>query len=726
LLVARYFLPAESAALGETLWLVQAGLLVLSAWLALLARGDGLPRAWDAVDFGRLLLVGGHMLSALAVISTGEGDRRAALNMLWEWVGIGLMSLWLADVARSAGGRRTLAAVVVCSAVLLSGLGLWQHYVWYPRIAQQLAELDRLRSDAAAQGLSPMQSQRLRELESQLGPVSRTGSRTASALLRDRVAASTEPIGRFALANTLAGLLLVAVLVAWGSCHLGWRRHGLLLVMLGILMDCLWLTKSRTAWIGLACGGLSGWFLTRRAVISRWQRWGIGLILAALLLGLPLFAGLTGSLDRAVISETPKSLQYRLEYWSATLPVIRAHLWLGVGPGNFRQHYLQHKLPGSSEEVSDPHNLFLDVWANGGLLALAGLVVVLWSGVASATPREAEEADRGEASVPWPTLWLHLGGIGSLGLVLAGACGWLFGSEPGAELVWLLVGWWLVTAVWSWAEPADMAPPWVQGAFLGLTVHLTGAGGIGMPVVALTWLLLASLQGGGTSLRAGARAAQSASASLWQTRWRWAAVWGGLAATIACAVTATIPVTTSSAQLRLAESALVSEGHASRAEQLLLRAVDDDPWNPDTWEQLAVTRLAVWMQTNAESAFDGAIAAQREAISRDPHSAVRWRTLGMLWSRRHEQTGHADDARQALAAVRQAVARYPHLVDLQAELAVAAWAAGDEQQAREAARRALDLDRLNTERMHFDKALDQPTRDRLQRLVLDSDTGAPA
>src|SRR4029079_4411509 len=78
-----------------------------------------------------------------------------------------------------------------------------------------------------------------------------------------------------------------------------------------------------------------------------------------------------------------KSLRYRFEYWSSTWQMLQESTrnWLtGVGPGNFRQHYLQFKLPQSSEEIAAPHNLMLDVRANGGLLALAGLAGLCWAG----------------------------------------------------------------------------------------------------------------------------------------------------------------------------------------------------------------------------------------------------------------------------------------------------------------------------------------------------------
>ena len=83
-------------------------------------------------------------------------------------------------------------------------------------------------------------------------------------------------------------------------------------------------------------------------------------------------AGLSGGFDWKVVSEAPKSLSYRLQYWRGTAGILREHPILGAGPGNFRQHYLKYKLPESSEEIADPHNMLLDIWSSGGLIALAG------------------------------------------------------------------------------------------------------------------------------------------------------------------------------------------------------------------------------------------------------------------------------------------------------------------------------------------------------------------
>ena len=75
--------------------------------------------------------------------------------------------------------------------------------------------------------------------------------------------------------------------------------------------------------------------------------------------------------------------------------------WWGVGPGNFAGPYLKYKLPQSSEEILDPHNLFLEVWATGGFWALlaltAALILAFWNVLGPPSePEENAQPDRAD------------------------------------------------------------------------------------------------------------------------------------------------------------------------------------------------------------------------------------------------------------------------------------------------------------------------------------------
>ena len=130
---------------------------------------------------------------------------------------------------------------------------------------------------------------------------------------------------------------------------------------LGVL-GCLILTKSRSAYLGLGTAALVlAWRERRRVPARTIALAGLGLV--GLLAGLVAIGVATRQLDPQVISESTKSLRYRWEYWQGTWGVIRREpgvWWRGLGPGNFRAPYLRHRLPQSSEAVTDPM-----VWYRG-------------------------------------------------------------------------------------------------------------------------------------------------------------------------------------------------------------------------------------------------------------------------------------------------------------------------------------------------------------------------
>ena len=105
--------------------------------------------------------------------------------------------------------------------------------------------------------------------------------------------------------------------------------------------------------------------------------WKLGAVAAVLLGVVVAGAILAGGVDVPILSEATRSFDYRLQYWRATLPMIAHFPLRGVGPGNFQDYYTQFKLPEASEEVGDPHNFVLEVWATAGTVAFLALVAVL-------------------------------------------------------------------------------------------------------------------------------------------------------------------------------------------------------------------------------------------------------------------------------------------------------------------------------------------------------------
>lgn len=66
-----------------------------------------------------------------------------------------------------------------------------------------------------------------------------------------------------------------------------------------------------------------------------------------------------------------RSLTFRWQYWTASARLLKDHLLLGTGWGNFADYYLQYRLPAAPEEIRDPHNLFVRFASELGIIGLA-------------------------------------------------------------------------------------------------------------------------------------------------------------------------------------------------------------------------------------------------------------------------------------------------------------------------------------------------------------------
>ena len=349
------------------------------------ASGQAALRGWHWLDIGWLAIVAGQWISAGRIFLVC-GDRRTALNLSLEWLGL-LIAWWLLrEAMRQEYFRRLIGTLVVGLMAGIATYGLWQHHVVYHEQARWYQSL-RAELDELLAGNDPRSALAIAEKTSELQRSGIPLTGTDRFLWEQRLLNSSEPTGTFALANSLGGLLGFAVIVVSGSIW-RWVRGHLPFVVLhvavtglifAVMFYCLILTNSRTAWVATLCG--LGFLCVQhfRAIIVT-RRIGLGIAGGMLsVLVLVAIAVFTGALDKEVILESPRSLQFRLLYWMGTVDALKESPLYGFGPGNFRQSYLPHKLPESSEEIRDPHNMPLEAWASGGIISLFG-VLVCWTG----------------------------------------------------------------------------------------------------------------------------------------------------------------------------------------------------------------------------------------------------------------------------------------------------------------------------------------------------------
>jgi len=360
----------------------------------------------DAIVLLLALWIGYAAISQLSVPSglndqTWQigGDWRSASNEAWVWI---LGAVWFVVLRRCLRNRMNqlaLLGLLVVGGVLLATHALHQVHVSLPQTLREYnADPERVLAEV---GINAPEGSNARMIfENRL----RDGGPTAT----------------FALANTLAGLLamvlvvVIAVLLrivgeafpgAAAKLRFGQRvvernspagdRDGnsssherdslssqqltalgglaLAAVVLALALND---THSRAGLLSVLIVG--GCVLVDFVWANAFGRRVVNaslLAISAVFAALPLAA--RGWFGTGWIDALPESVRYRFQYWDATWRLVEYSPWTGSGPGNYQQAYHQFRLPESHEIIADPHHFVAETLGAGGLPAGALLVALL-------------------------------------------------------------------------------------------------------------------------------------------------------------------------------------------------------------------------------------------------------------------------------------------------------------------------------------------------------------
>ncbi len=713
LLWAQLFVPPEATVNGDLVLLHAPWLLGLAILGWLLIKWRKQPLAFDGLDLCVLLLGLGPVLSFGMLWAFG-GQLRVGFFVVLGWLATVVSVLLFRRFADSQSLKLPLCLLLSAGAVH-SILGIYQHYVFYDAAEAEVLPVIEEFQDVSTQievgNASEFLTTRLEEkralLERELTQLGVPLEPHAQQMFLQRLRDSREPFGFFALANTLGGFLAVGLVLTTGlflATEKGPRaiafRIGIAVLWM-LLAYCLLLTKSRTAWVGAAVSlaGLFFFHVFRSSNRTKLLKYGLGL---GAVLGIFIAtAVVSGSLDKQIVSEAGKSLQYRLDFWQGSLAMLTDAPLFGAGPGNFRQHYLAYKLPRSSEEILDPHNLWLDAWSGGGIVALAGAIGLLLL-VLLRVLRRPENADRSaEATAP-------LSGYGVSVVACAAVLLSSVLSPPESArfieetLLWTLVSGSLALLFWLVIRETRLPSSIWRWAGLALFIHLHGAGGFSMPVMIQLLLVLTM---GIEPIRP--RIAISA-----RTTGLALLVAGG-GFFVASLILAVLP--------RLSESAAIADLQRSRSPGETIRRsqewADADFWNPQPWQQIAAVKAPPRGENASPQALQEALAATQHAIERDPRSYQFQSELGHLWLRLYDQTGDRTALEEAIAARKNAIAIYPAHSELKLKLAETLAKAGEQEAAEQIAAEALELDQINRKYGHTDRYLTEDQLAILRKIV---------
>jgi O-antigen ligase len=371
------------------LWFVTA--VGYAAWCAAFARPLGRP---NLVEVALVAVVVCVFISAERAASYHHPARLIA----WDWLSYVVAFALVRRLARAPAERAGLVAVLLASAVALSGYALYQAAVELPE--------NRVRFGESAEDLRRALAQMGQHVESDSPALARFQQR----ILDNHV------YGTYSHPNSFAGYLslLIPAFVgaAWVSGRGGgpWWRTALLAGCALLGGAAVWLTHSRGALISLALVAVGTFALGQRRRLA-----GVAVVLVgtAILAGAGFLAA-RGGLFTSAFGKEGGGLRVRLDYWKATGQMIGARPWWGFGPGNFGNAYLRYMEPTAAEQIKDPHNFAMEVWASSGLFALAallaGLTVFGYRVVRGAQLAECERPND-HGGTPWE---FYLGGMGGL------------------------------------------------------------------------------------------------------------------------------------------------------------------------------------------------------------------------------------------------------------------------------------------------------------------------
>lgn len=764
LTVAAVLIPSEAAIPeGSFAPLAAAWCLLLVVWSASLWLVPRPRIVWGWTELGVALLVGWHTLAA--VVHLGHGNDRQTLHALWLGVAYGIALFLWRQVLRSPVAVRATLILMLWLATTLAGWGLFQTAYSFPALRRQYAQ-------------NPTQLLAEQGLPTELGSPQRE-------LFENRLQ-STEPLAGFALTNSLAGWLAPWLIVAvWLGIELRqkpqWRPTWYATCLASSLIGgCLLLTKSRTAYLATGLGLLlvplarrsfpsgsmslttpnppvGGVFSTPRtpgspeasgqtASRGAFFRW--ALILGAAVLLAVTGAALAGWLDWKVLAEAPVSVRYRLEYWQATLAMIREHPWWGSGPGNFQTVYAHYKLPQASEMVADPHNCVLEIAAVAGLPAL----MLLWTTLAAffydlwklnrapaliRTPEKAEVARPSRSRAARPNTPPAATGLS----LFCGAFAGLIGAAPAALAVGLAleswagvpVAWWIgipfLMGAWyagrSWWAQGSVSPFILILSLLVLGLHLQAAGAWVFPGVMMVGLVLVPGVLATEEIRLGrpdtvagsepvpheddlAPTSGGSNVSLKIVFKKILLSGGALFLAICSLATEYYPVLHSRVALDQAR-VLWQAGRLDEAERALLVASQADPRNPQPWEQLGELRLRRWLSDPSETHRAAFVEAAEQYVARDPQNHMAWSVRSRWYLTMWSNSRSEKDLELAIQACRAAVRYYPNRAVYHAQLAWVLYEAGQLEEARQEAELAWRLDqqmphreqKLNRQKIFF-------------------------
>lgn len=620
-----------------------------------------------------------------AFVTCPPGNLRMATNEAWLWVaGVAIFSSARVLTVR-LGVRRSLLALFVVCTVGLSVHALHQYFVTLP--ANRLLYLQ--------------DPDRVLELAGVDAPPGSSERMVFANRLMDG-----GPTATFALANSLAAVLLFGVVLAAGVLRFQFRvlaRAGIVFwAAIGLLCAAALLAaRSRSAILAMVISvGLLYWFSVGRGRLrSRTVMVGLGGLLAVSVGGM-LFLGFLG--NREWFEQAPASLAFRFQYWRASWQMALEYPWFGVGPGNFQSLYERFRELSTTEQIAEPHNLFIETLASGGFIALGLLLTMLIAIVVVCVHQMRDVADASVAIGEPKSLisrgdkWIVVGG--TLAFLLVWWIGLLALSLPDLAASVFVIPAVLLVGFACWPAIRSLGcreiDTIVLSGCVGVGIHLMVSGGWTVPGVAcLLWIGAGLLTRQAVSVPLGKRRGGS-DRTFGAANGKTCAVAVGIVGVLVSFGLILFSLGPVEAQKRAMANAadLLQRGRIRQAQSELLTAAAADPWSPEAmfWlanlDQLQLNRRGE--SENLRHSWDSALV---EALKRAGEDPAAYRQIASQRIHLYQVHGQAADLEAATEIFEQVALWSPADEWIMAQMSVLEAARGRMAEAAQYAAKAREL-----------------------------------
>lgn len=264
---------------------------------------------------------------------------------------------------------------IFVSAERISALGIWKAYFIVP-VALYFVFIDiiktknELRLVAAGLGIAACAVSAYAIVQFLTGwgiPVtySHEGLRRATSIYQYPAALGLFVAPIFSL---LSGILIISISKNKGGKFNA--KYWLIIISIIIMGVALLLSRAEGAW----AGAMAALFIIFMFTEYRYKIIVLSLILALLVLLIPAARNYVIPL----ITFQDVSGDVRLAIWQGTLKLIKNHPIFGAGLSGFQTLYAQYKEAKHTEISLYPHNIFLNFWAETGILGLLAVLLLIF------------------------------------------------------------------------------------------------------------------------------------------------------------------------------------------------------------------------------------------------------------------------------------------------------------------------------------------------------------